>query len=241
MHNERVQHILNQLANGETREQIALQMGYKTFKSLDMYMRRRSFVWDMRRKTYYLPEMPKTAPPLTPPHAHVARVLSFFEQGWDAQTVAAHMGFATHRQLATYMRDQGYAWNGTTYVAACPPQEPVELPVMSDEELAQSGQPDPLQDFAPLLSWMHTNKDVLLTWFDRQESQVPRYLVPGVLLTKSVHMSHSLSQLAQAFSREHNVSQRDLFETALIEFFKRYGYAKEMDRLLRSTPTTRSM
>jgi hypothetical protein len=36
-----------------------------------------------------------------------------------------------------------------------------------------------------------------------------------------VHMVNTLDQMAREFSKEKNISQRDLFEVALIEFFQK--------------------
>jgi hypothetical protein len=56
--------------------------------------------------------------------------------------------------------------------------------------------------------------------------------VPGVLVTKSIHMSHLLDQLARDYGREKHVSQREVFEVALIEFFQKHVYHDEIKQLL---------
>lgn len=43
---------------------------------------------------------------------------------------------------------------------------------------------------------------------------------------------NTIEQLVVDFSKEKNISQRELFEVALIEFFRRYGYEQEVERLL---------
>ena len=52
---------------------------------------------------------------------------------------------------------------------------------------------------------------------------VPRYIVPGIATTKTVHMMNTLVQLVADFSQEKNITQREIFEVALIEFFKSTG------------------
>jgi hypothetical protein len=47
-------------------------------------------------------------------------------------------------------------------------------------------------------------------------------------------MSDSLQDLAVEFCNQRNIKQRELFEVALIEFFKRYGYEYEIESLLRA-------
>jgi hypothetical protein len=63
---------------------------------------------------------------------------------------------------------------------------------------------------------------------------MPRYVVPGIFITKSVHMSNQIDQMVRDFSADKNISQRDIFEVALIEFFKKYGYDKEVEIMLAS-------
>jgi hypothetical protein len=45
-------------------------------------------------------------------------------------------------------------------------------------------------------------------------------------------MSSNLDQLIRDFSSEMGVSQRVIFEAALIQFMGRYGYAKQVRTLL---------
>jgi hypothetical protein len=46
-------------------------------------------------------------------------------------------------------------------------------------------------------------------------------------------MSFQLDQLAKTYSQEKNISQRDLFEVALVDFFQRYGYGDAINELLK--------
>jgi hypothetical protein len=45
-------------------------------------------------------------------------------------------------------------------------------------------------------------------------------------------MVSTLDQLTRAYSQEKNITQREIFQVALIEFFKKYGYSREIDALL---------
>lgn len=44
-------------------------------------------------------------------------------------------------------------------------------------------------------------------------------------------MTNTLDQLVRDYSREKNISQRDVFTVALIDFFRRYGYEREVETL----------
>jgi hypothetical protein len=56
--------------------------------------------------------------------------------------------------------------------------------------------------------------------------------VKGIAKTKSVQMSHLLHQLLEDYSYEKNITQRQIIETAIIDFFRKYGYKHEVDSLL---------
>jgi hypothetical protein len=45
-------------------------------------------------------------------------------------------------------------------------------------------------------------------------------------------MNHNFDLLARQFSEEKNISQRDIFEIALIDFFKKYGYHDKVKMLI---------
>ena len=88
-----------------------------------------------------------------------------------------------------------------------------------------------------MLDYLLDNEGVLrqlLGGENKIESQgsIPRYAVPGIFVTKSVHMINHLDQLVRDFSKEKNISQRELFEVALVEFFQKYGYKDEIETLI---------
>jgi len=45
-------------------------------------------------------------------------------------------------------------------------------------------------------------------------------------------MSDLLSRILKEFSESQNLKQQEVVEGALIEYFKRYGYQREVDKLL---------
>lgn len=62
----------------------------------------------------------------------------------------------------------------------------------------------------------------------------PRYAVPGLVRTKAIYMSDMIAKLAGEFSKEKNVTQREIMEAAPIEYLQRYGFKKEIETLLRN-------
>lgn len=52
--------------------------------------------------------------------------------------------------------------------------------------------------------------------------------------TKAIYMNDMIGRLTGEFSREKNVTQREIVEAALIEYLQKYGYKTEIDALLES-------
>lgn len=52
MQNERVHHIIKRLAGGMSRESLAVELKYITYKSLDIFMRRKGYRYDSHVKNY---------------------------------------------------------------------------------------------------------------------------------------------------------------------------------------------
>ncbi|MBT9132724.1 MAG: hypothetical protein DDT33_01253 [Firmicutes bacterium] len=65
-----------------------------------------------------------------------------------------------------------------------------------------------------------------------ESKSIPRYQVQGMYGTKAMRMANVLDELARRFSMERNISQREMFEVAVIEFFQKYGYREEVEEFL---------
>lgn len=262
IYDERVKEILQGLAEGKTRDELAVAFGHKNYKTLDIYMRRKNFTWDRLKQTY-VPAFSRidaeaiSAGPA--PSTKVANVLSFFEkEDADPRVIAKQLGFSDHRELASYMKGKGYEWsterkNYVRKVGLVEEKNDADtsegkVVTLTDTDgggglskqqadLVGTGQQTKSSDlsrFLPLLEMLEKNKDRLLGLIlpGSDGGKVPRYVVPGVLMTKSVHMPNTLDNLVKEYAREKNISQRDIFQVALIDFFRRYGYEREIDTLL---------
>lgn len=259
VYDERVNEILRGLAEGKEREELAVAFGHRNYKTLDIYMRRRNFTWDRLKKTYVPAFSRFDAEAISAGPAQstkVANVLSFFEkEDADPRVIAKQLGFSDHRELANYMKGKGYEWStekknyvrkfGLVEKSEAVAVEGKDAGVVDGGPVASKPQDDsvsyvqesgssPLSRFLPLLEMLEKNKDRLfgLILPGSEGGKVPRYVVPGVLMTKSVHMPNTLDNLVREYSREKNISQRDIFQVALIDFFRRYGYEREIDTLL---------
>lgn len=251
IYDKKVQQVLDGLADGKPRDELAGELGYTNPRSLDTYMRRKHFAWDAGMGNY-VPEAGRDSgthspAPLTLAPSKAATVVKMFDRGdADAKSIAGQLGFADHRELAGYMKGKGYAWDAgrINYVkqagrASGPPKAGVgnECPVeerFASETVQSAGVvPGDMASYLPLLQLLEQNRDRLVELLATERNgEIPRFAVPGIPVTKSVHMMNNLDQMVRDFSREKNISQRDLFEVALIEFFRRYGYEREVGNLL---------
>lgn len=77
------------------------------------------------------------------------------------------------------------------------------------------------------------NKERLITLLMPQsDGTVPKYAVPRTTKTQILYMSELLVRLMKEFCDSRILKQRDVVDAALIEYFKRYGYQREVDKLL---------
>jgi hypothetical protein len=59
---------------------------------------------------------------------------------------------------------------------------------------------------------------------DPSEPALPRYLIPGRRITKSLVTVAPLDDLVKAYSKQYNVSQKEIYEIALVKFFKKIWF-----------------
>ncbi|WP_342533886.1 hypothetical protein MHB40_03145 [Lysinibacillus sp. FSL K6-0057] len=246
---ERVQEILQGLTQGKTRDELAEEFGHKNYKTLDMYMRRRDFEWDSDKGIYKLAmEKPETAMIDT---SKAYRIIQLIEQQEEPnlQRIAQLMGFESYKALAAYMGAHHYSWSSeqNNYVkqvvveepspqsAPKIPSEPSQATATILSQLTVNTEEEGLAEYFSLLKMLKNNELRLMNLLQPYGvgGQIPRYTIPGVAKTKTVQMIHSLDQMVTDFAKEKNMTQRDVFEVALIDFFKRYGYERQVEVLLK--------
>ncbi len=112
-------------------------------------------------------------------------------------------------------------------------EETISHKVLEMSSRKQEDYLDLLITYLPLLQMLSENKDRLLDLLmPNSEGNIPKYAVPGIPKTKNIYMSDLLARLVTEFSESKNLSQREVVETALIEYLKRYGYQMEVEKLL---------
>ncbi|GBF35337.1 hypothetical protein DCCM_4460 [Desulfocucumis palustris] len=249
-HDHRVEEILGLLGQGKTREEAARELGYKGYKSLHIKMTRHGFRWD-RNAGRYLPvckEKALTCPcPRQEPLGRAARIIELIGQGIGAKKAAQTLRFSDHREMAAYMAGKGYRWDPVQSNYFVRAKENI-AEEKSGEQCLESAETDYTGSnnaglfpnatrYLPLLEWLTAKQDKLEELLSGQDDSynIPRFVIPGGFITKGVHMSQRLDQMVRDFSQEKKVSQREIFEVALVDFFRKYGYRREIDAMLKMT------
>ncbi|EOR23186.1 hypothetical protein A499_14321 [Niallia nealsonii AAU1] len=244
IYDDKVKGILKLLEEGFSREEVAEQYRYSTYRSMDSYMSRKNFVWDKRKGTYVPADALKVSMEtmVNFPSDRVRRiVMELNKEGADLKEVALKLGFENHLEMASYMKSKGFEWSqeAGNYLPTSPtaPNNREEVAVASTDASQESSLSignGGIEHFLPLLEWLASNKDGLqnLLGASVATGQIPRFTLQGLFVTKSVHMTNTLDQMVRDFSKEKNINQREIFEVALIEFFQKYGYEREVETLL---------
>ncbi|MFS0555790.1 hypothetical protein [Brevibacillus reuszeri] len=253
VYDDRVKEIQRMLTEGKTREHVAKELGYSSVSSMHTVMNRKNFMWD-KQKGNYVPTFTRVGERESIPvmdSSKAGQVVALFaKEEADAKVIAKRLGFGDHRELATYMTTKGYVWNAeqNNYIKMVgeikEESESFAAEKMKDKLMSEMPIPSPtkgnlpaeegMAKYMPLLEMLDRNKDKLVDLLvpGSETGKIPRYVVPGVAKTKTVHMMNMLEQLVVDFNREKNISQREIFEVALIEFFRKYGYEREVEQLL---------
>lgn len=231
---ERVEVVLKLLESGLTRDEVVTRMGLASRGSLDQSMRRRGHRWNEMRGTYTPVEGGGVS-------QRVQRILLEFKSVTaDAKEIALRTGFADHREMAEFMRQQDFLWSAEkrNYV----PKESFQQGVIQKKGVEETSPPtqhgEPVinwAEFLPLLQYLNENRGRLYSLLDMTPSRsatIPRYGVGGGHTIKSVQIATALEELVRSFNEERKISQREIFEIALIQFFYRYGYGKKVEQCL---------
>lgn len=222
------------LAAGKTRVEIAKELGYKDVTAIYHFAARHKLKWNPRIQNYEAVNLDGTPIVAIEPceentAGRAAGIIAMLQQGMDIREVSKQFRFKSSTELAAYMKLKGYSWDDEAgnYVkggGVC------KDTVLSSEQDKPKG-----AEYDELLHFLHTNKhrlEGLLTQTELPSEKLPRYILPGVPKVKSINISSSLDGLIQDYSREFNVSQKDIFQIAIVEFFKRYGYKNAVKAVL---------
>lgn len=245
---ERVKEILRLLANGKRRDEIAKTYRYSTWKSLDIYMRRHGFIWNSLNNTYVINSTSTETDPqgfsrvdeISP----MEIVKLFNTKLLDPREIAKKIGFSDHKEMAAYMLRHNYVWSSKlqNYINTRS-EEASEaagnldrnLPASSAnfDESHLSGRSD-LEKYGPLLEFLFQNKEKLLKILESVDynKQIRIYTVQGAAKTKSIFLTDALCELMNEFCSNHSLTQKQGYESAIIEYLSKYGERDAVNKLL---------
>jgi hypothetical protein len=246
----KVHQILKGLSEGKSREQLAEEMEYKSYKSLDIFMRRKGYDWDKRQKNYYpKSEEQETFPEY--PKGRAGSIITMLRGGGDIKEVAKHFRFDDHRAMAIYMAGKGFYWDQESQnyafrgsesesestqdkLSSHEPSKDKEEEKKREGKVEKNKKDSEFERFLPILEFLEKNEEALRGSISLQSNigSIPRYTLPGISTTKSIHMVWGLEQLIREYSKEKNIPQKEIVEIALIEFFRKYGYHREVETLI---------
>ena len=220
----KIQKTLELLESGKTKQEIADHFGHG-WSGVDMYFRRKGFRWDGKT---FVPQTEKKASAqeeskhLATKAGQVIRQLNQSEK--NIRQIARRNGFDTVDELGEYMLGQGYRWNNEI--------ENYEYTEVAKVEKEKTSTMD--DHHVELLQFLASNREKLEALLGKtQDGTLPRYRFRGAKANKTLAFPTSLVTLLSDFSNEFNVTQRDVVEVALAEFFMKYGYAEQLDGALR--------
>jgi len=227
----------------KTRDEVAAELKYKSWKSLDMYMRRKNFAFDSQRGQYFpiQTRVKELDPKSYAPTKVVSIITAFEEEGVDPKVVAKQEGFADHKEMAEYMRTKGYEWNihKNNYaktVGRIEEDGDIAAPPQLTNQPAGGELLEGIEEYLPFLRFLYEKRDDLYQLLSgtREDGKIPRYAVPGMVKTKAIYMNDTIAKLAGEFSKEKNIAQREVVEGALVEYLMKYGYKREVEALLKN-------
>ena len=247
MNNEvelKIQRILELCKAGNNRHEVAKILVYKDYKGLHAYMQRHQYTWNDSIQSYqplkeYQKQL-KTERVLRKfedgASSKPARIISMFSKKLEARDIAKKLGYESHKVMAVYMKSRGYTWN----VEMGNYERDSNIVVDEDEaneaqDIGIAGQEANGTRYFDILELLDSKKErlmELLNSYSNDDMAMPRYVIGGLCVTKSVHMVTGLDLLIREYSTEKNISQKDMFQIAMIEFLKRHGYKREVEALI---------
>ena len=234
---QKMRDIISLAAEGKTKTEIAELLGYSTYRTLHGYTKRHGYRWNDDIKNYEKveTESEEEVPKPKYPKGRVGSVIEMFSKEIDSREIARKLRFKSPMEMADFMRSKGYTWSNdlNNYVF-----EPPAAEEKAEDLSASSGFISEFYSkYNDILNLLVKNKNKLenvLNSISDNEGTIPRYVVAGAMITKSLHIPNSIDMLCKEFSECKNISQKDIVIIALVEFFSKYGFKDEIKRLLNS-------
>jgi hypothetical protein len=233
----KINQTLSMLEQGKSKEEIYMHYGNKNWKTVEMYFRRRGFRWN--GETFEPIEEKTTSAAVEAKFiqtkaAQIIRQLT--QKKADIRQITMKNGFRSVEELGEYMKSHGYVWdsdvNNYEYdenTVQKPASSPKKIPIVG----TVAGRAEGREEYQFLLDYLLDKKERLYELLEKENNgTLPRYKFKGAKANKTLGLPTSLQTLLNDFSKEFNVTQRDIIEVALAEFFKKYGYDEQLNSVL---------
>lgn len=156
--------------------------------------------------------------------------------------MAKQEGFKDHKEMAEYLKNKGYEWNvyRNNYVKVVGKVDDENdiadrLPENATKAVGKESL-EGMEAYLPFVRFLYEKRDDVCELLSgiKEDGKIPRYALPGLVRTKAIYMSDMIAKLAGEFSREKNVTQREVMEAALVEYLQKYGFKREIEELLKN-------
>lgn len=232
---EKISQTLTMLKEGKSKAEIVAHFGNKNWSTIDMYFRRRGFRWNGQTFEEANDPITTAAEDATFIPTKAAQIVRQLGQKFaDIRQIATKHGFSSVDDLGVYMKSQGYVWvsdaNNYEYDERVIKKEIPSDPLGSTNT---ENIPKGLESYQSLLDYLLSKQERLHDILDTvNNGTLPRYTFKGAKANKTLGLPTSLQALLSDFSKEFNVTQRDIIEVALAEFFQAYGYEEQLNSVL---------
>lgn len=233
-------------------EEVAEMLGYKNEKVLKSTMNRYGYSWNNNENTFVKKKIEDVTEIYTPlVSTTVGKIINDLNNNnGNLKETLKITNFKNVGDLAAYMKEKNYKWDDSVknyiQVSAVLNNEEQETDKKLDTAIEGHRNVrqanfeknieviDHVMEGEQILTFIKNNKEQIRRLVFDEEStsnSIPRYCVAGRNITKSIYMIDRVADLISKFSMEKHISQREIAAVAFIEFFKKYGFKHEIDKI----------
>jgi hypothetical protein len=221
---EKLKYIIDQTNQGKTPKEVSEIMGYSNFGSLKNFMSSRGYIWSKEHSRYIKYEKKTQTKIETDTDFRAKRIIICFENREEPKEIARKLGFKSHNDISEFMKRNNYEWS-TLHGNYIKTNERISRNILELKEL------DKYVEILEILSKNYKELEETLSL--NPAKCIKKYRIPGINTIKSIQMISTLNDMTKEYSRTYNISQKHIFEIALIEFFKKYGFKQEINHILK--------
>jgi hypothetical protein len=218
---DKVNYILQALANQVSRDKIALELGYTNPKSLDIYMRRKGFLYERGMRNY----IPIKTSNITESQTfnsdkRLTTILTLFSQeNADPRKIAELTGFESHIELAEYMKANKFSCNDS-FGNYSKEIDPISNQMYETSDFAHDS--NEFLHYLPLLRKLLENKDKL---FNLLESQINSLALIELknednMQPIQITINGELQSTINAYLKQNTITMNEFIELAIMNFLK---------------------